>query len=258
MADVDAGGCRLWYSVEGPADGEPLLLSNSLGTTADLWAAQLPELARSFRVIRYDTRGHGRSQAPPGPYTLERLGQDALAVLDAAGATRAHVCGISLGGLTAMWLALFAPDRVGRIVLANTNARVGTNESWDQRLADVRAHGMAAVAAATLERWFTPSFREHGAETCERIRAMVSACSPEGYAGCCAALRGADLREQLSAITAPALVITGVHDPVTPPAAAADLAARIPHARLVTLPAAHLSNVEQAAAFTSAVLVFLT
>jgi 3-oxoadipate enol-lactonase len=258
VAEVDAGGCRIWYSVSGRDDGEALLLSNSLGTDAELWTPQLPELARAFRVVRYDTRGHGRSQAPPGSYTLERLGQDALAVLDAAGVARAHVCGISLGGLTAMWLALFAAPRVGRIVLANTNARVGTHESWDQRIALVREQGMAAVAAATMERWFTAGFRQREPGACERIRAMVAACPPEGYVGCCGALRTADLREQVGGIAAPALVVTGVHDPVTSPAAAAELAARIPHARLVTLPAAHLSNVEEAAAFTSAVLVFLT
>ena len=258
MPEVDAGGCRLWYSASGRADAAALLLSNSLGTDADLWALQMPELARSFRVVRYDTRGHGRSEAPPGPYTLDRLGQDALAVLDAAGVARAHVCGISLGGLTAMWLALRAPARVDRIVLANTNARVGTSETWDQRMSAVRAWGMGAVAKATLERWFTPAFLQESAGVCDTIRAMVAACPPEGYLGCCAALRAADLREQVAAITAPTLVITGAHDPVTPPAAAAELGARIPHARVVTLEAAHLSNVERPTAFTSAVLAFLT
>ena len=175
MPEVDADGCRLWYTVEGREDGEALLLSNSLGTDAGLWTPQLPELSRAFRVVRYDTRGHGRSQAPPGPYTLDRLGRDALAVLDAAGVERAHACGISLGGLTAMWLALQAPRRVARIALANTDARVGTDEAWDQRVADVRARGMAAVASATMERWFTAAFRERSPQACERIRAMVAA-----------------------------------------------------------------------------------
>src|SRR5262245_53898860 len=179
-----------------------------------MWAPQLPALARSFRVVRYDTRGHGRSEAPPGPYTLERLGQDALAVLDAAGAGRAHVCGLSLGGLTAMWLAVRSPGRVGRVALANTNARVGTHESWDQRMSDVRTRGLSAVAEATLARWFTEGFRQRRAEACEEIRTMVAACPPEGYLGCCAALRAADLREQVGGIAAPALVIGGMYDPV--------------------------------------------
>jgi 3-oxoadipate enol-lactonase len=257
MAEVDAGGCRLWYSVEGREGGEALLLSSSLGTSAELWAPQLPELSRQFRVVRYDTRGHGRSDAPPGPYTLERLGRDALAVLDAAGVSRAHVCGVSLGGLTAMWLALVAASRVGRLVLANTDARIGTGETWEQRARDVRTRGMAAVAAATMERWFTEGFRRRSPETCEAIRAMVAACPPEGYIGCCGALGTADLRPQLSAISAPTLVIGGLHDPVLATTAAAELSARIPGARLVTLPAAHLSNVEQPAAFTAAVLRFL-
>jgi 3-oxoadipate enol-lactonase len=257
MPDVDAGGCRLWYSVEGRAGGEALLLSNSLGTSAELWAPQLPEFSRAFRVVRYDTRGHGRSDAPPGPYTLDRLGQDALAVLDAAGVSRGHVCGVSLGGLTAMWLALRAAERVGRIVLANTDARIGTSESWEQRVRDVRARGMAAVAAATLERWFTEAFRQERPDTCETIRAMVAGCPPEGYIGCCGALATADLRVPVSAISAPSLVIGGRRDPVLPTTAAAELSTRIPGARLVTLDAAHLSNVEQPAAFTAAVLQFL-
>jgi 3-oxoadipate enol-lactonase len=258
MPEADAGGCRLWYSVSGREDGEVLLLSSSLGANADVWAPQLPTLERTFRVVRYDTRGHGRSQAPPAPYTLERLGRDALAVLDAAGAPRAHVCGLSLGGLTAMWLALNAPGRVDRIVLANTSARVGSTATWDQRIDDVHTRGMEAVAAGALERWFTRAFRERQPEACEPVRAMVAACPAEGYLGCCAALRDADLRESVARIAAPSLVIAGAHDPVTPPAAGEELRARIPQARGVTLDAAHLSSVEQPEAFTSAVLVFLT
>src|SRR5262249_46203389 len=139
MPEVEADGCRLSYSVEGPAGAPVLLLSNSIGTTSALWDRQARPVAKTFRVVRSDTRGHGRSSVPAGDYTMEQLGRDALAVLDAAGAGRAHVCGISLGGITAMWLGVHAPERIERLVLANTGARVGTVEMWQQRIAAVRA-----------------------------------------------------------------------------------------------------------------------
>jgi 3-oxoadipate enol-lactonase len=234
-----------------------LLLSNAIGTTSALWDRQAGPFAQAYRVVRYDTRGHGRSEAPPGDYTLEQLGRDALTVLDAAGADRAHVCGLSLGGLTTMWLALHASDRVDRIVLANTGARIGTLELWHQRIAQARSVGMAAIAEAMPARWFTSAFRDNSAEIPEAFAAMVASCDPNGYAGCCAAIRDADLREQIRWITAPALVITGAEDPATPPSDGALLAARIPGARSIELDASHLSNVEQADAFTAAVLEFL-
>jgi 3-oxoadipate enol-lactonase len=257
MPEVDAGGPRLSYELEGPPQAPVLLLSNSLGTSLDLWQPQRAAFARSFRLVRYDTRGHGRSQAPPGPYTLDRLGRDALAVLDAAGASRAHVCGISLGGLPAMWLGIHAPRRVERLVLANTAARIGTPELWEERMASVRAQGMAALADAAMPRWFTPAFRERDPARVEALRSAVAACPVEGYAGCCAALRDADLTAAIGGIAAATLVVAGAHDPATPPSAAEGLRDRIPGARLVTLDAAHLSNVEAAGAFTSAVMAFL-
>jgi 3-oxoadipate enol-lactonase len=208
-------------------------------------------------VVRYDTRGHGRSGVPGGDYTLDQLGRDALSVLDAADADRAHVCGISLGGMTAMWLALHAPARVDRIVLANTGARIGTLEMWQQRIGLARTAGMAPIAEITPARWFTSAFRERYPGIAGEFAAMVAACDPNGYAGCCAAIRDADLREEIRRIAAPALVITGAEDPATPPSDGALLAARIPGARSIELAAAHLSNVEQADAFSAAVLEFL-
>jgi 3-oxoadipate enol-lactonase len=256
--DVEVEGGRLACTVEGPEDGPVLLLSNSLGTTRDLWTPQIAEFARTFRVVRYDTRGHGASLAPAGDYTLDRLGIDALAILDAVGAARAHVCGLSLGGLTALWLGIYAPERVNRMVVANSAAKIGTREKWDERVAIVQTGGgMAAVAEASLARWFTGDFVEREPATARGIQAMVAGCPPHGYIGCCGALRDADLREEIGRIAAPTLVITGVHDPVTSAADAQFLGAGIASTNVLLLDAAHLSSVEQAEAFTAAVCDFL-
>jgi 3-oxoadipate enol-lactonase len=251
------GDAGLVFRDQGPRQAPALLLSHSLGTTMDLWQGQVDTWSRFFRVIRYDTRGHGRSHAPPGEHSLERLGRDALTVLDAVGVPRAHVCGLSLGGLTAMWLASQAPQRVDRLVLANTAARIGTAAGWEQRMRDVRALGMEAIAESGLrERWFSPAF-DLGSPTAAATRAMLAACPPEGYLGGCAALRDADLDGALAGIAAPTLVVVGSHDRVTPPAQGEVLRDRIPGARLVALEAAHLSCLEQPEAFTAAVLEFL-
>jgi 3-oxoadipate enol-lactonase len=258
MPEIDRGGCPIFFSVEGPSGAPVVLLSNSLGTTHRLWDRQAPAFAKALRVVRYDTRGHGRSGAPTGDYSLDDLGRDALAVLDAVGADRAHVCGISLGGMTAMWLGLHAPDRVMRLVLANTGARIGTQELWNQRIERVRANGMAAIAETTPSRWFTSSFAGRCPEVVATFREMVAACAPDGYSGCAAAIRDTDLREAIHRITASTLVVTGAADPATPPSDGAFLCARIPNARALALATAHLSNVEDADTFTTAVLRFFT
>jgi 3-oxoadipate enol-lactonase len=208
-------------------------------------------------VIRYDTRGHGRSPVTPGDYTLDQLGHDALAVLDAAGATTALVCGISLGGLTALWLGVHAPERVTALVAANTAARIGTVDRWNDRIAKVRGEGMDAVADALMATWFTDGFRERDAETVARFHRMLATTPKDGYLGCCAALRDADLREAVRGIHVPTLVVTGSFDASTPPAGAHDICSRVQRARLLTLPSAHLSNVECAGEFTSQVGDFL-
>lgn len=253
--EVESG--RLACTIEGPKDAPVLLLSNSLGTTRDLWTPQIAAFAGAFRVVRYDTRGHGQSVAPAGDYTLDRLGADALAVLDAVGAARAHVCGVSLGGLIAMWLGIHAPARVDRIIVGNTAAKIGTRETWETRVNVVQTRGMAAVAEASLARWFTDGFRERQPAAVRGIQEMVAGCPAQGYIGGCGALREADLRDAIGGIAAPTLVITGTHDPVTPPADAQFLGAGIANASVLLLDAAHLSNVEQAAAFTDAVSDFL-
>ncbi len=257
MPDVDADGCRLSWTAQGPPDAPALLLLDALGTTVDLWREQVDRLATAFRVIRFDTRGHGASDAPAGPYALDRLGQDALAVLDANDTRRAHVCGVSLGGQTALWLAVHAPDRVTGVVAANTGARIGTTALWDQRIRDAETLGMQALVEPAMARWFTPRFRRNHPDTVARFRKMLAGCSATGYAGCCAALRDADLRADLHRIDAPTLVILGAEDDATPPAAGRAICEQVAGAELLALDAAHLCNVERADAFTESVMPFL-
>jgi 3-oxoadipate enol-lactonase len=247
----------LAFEVAGPIAGPPLVLSNSLGTDRGLWDDQFAALSRRFRVLRYDTRGHGASDAPAGEYALERLGRDVLALMDAADMTRAHVAGISIGGLTALWLGIHAPDRVQRLVLANTAARIGSLTTWNDRVRTVASLGVAALADATMERWFTPTFRAANGATVARIRTMFLATPAAGYLGCCAALRDADLRAEAGLVRAPSLVITGACDPATSPADGEWLAAAIDGAEILELDAAHLSNIERAREFTDAMVRFL-
>ena len=203
-------GCRLHYLLAGPEHAPAVVLSNSLGTDLGLWDAQIDRLAGHYRVLRYDTRGHGASDAPSGDYSLERLGRDALSLMDHAGFSRAHVGGVSLGGVTALWLGVHAPDRVHRLVLANTAARIGSAASWDERMRLVESGGPAAIADMTMERWFSAAFRAAQPGTVARIRAALVAVPAVGYLGCCAALRDADLRAEARNVRARALVITGL------------------------------------------------
>ena len=257
MAEVAIDGGTLAYSVDGPHDKPPLLLSNALGTAMPFWDRQVAAFARDFRVIRYDQRGHGRSSAPAGEYTLAALCQDALDVLDAAGVARADICGLSLGGLTAMWLAVHARERIGRLVLANTAARIGSLAQWQERIDLIGARGLAPVADSAPERWFTEGYRAAHPDVVGACQGLVLDASPAGYCSCVAAIRDADLRSIIHHITAPTLVIAGQHDPVTTPAEAAVVCKAIPGARYAELQAAHFSNIEQADAFNRAVLEFL-
>jgi 3-oxoadipate enol-lactonase len=255
---ADSTDCRIAWEAIGPDEAPALLLINSIGSTRELWDRQVAALTPRFRLIRYDARGHGQSSVPAGEYSIDELGRDAIAVLDAAGVGSAGVCGISLGGLTAMWLAVHEPGRVTRLVLANTSARIGTLQSWTDRIALVRARGMAAVAEMALPLWFSPAFRDREPGTVDRFRRMIEGCATTGYLGCCGALRDADLREAIAAIRCPVLAVAGRSDVPTPVDALAFIHARIPGSRMVTLEAAHLSNVEQAEAFNDLALGFLT
>ncbi|SDY53256.1 3-oxoadipate enol-lactonase [Micromonospora pattaloongensis] len=249
----------LHHVVEGPADAPVLLLGNSLGSTLAMWEPQLPRLAEQFRVVRFDTRGHGRSPVPTGPYALADLGGDVLALLDRLGVARAHFCGLSLGGMVGMWLAAHAPERVDRLVLCCTSARLGPPEGWAERARAVRAQGTVAVADAVLQRWFTPGFTSRKPDRVAALRAMVAQTPAEGYAGCCEAIADMDLEPVLPRIAAPTLVIAGADDPATPPAHAETIAAGIPDARVTVLTdAAHLANVEQSDRVTDLIITHLT
>jgi 3-oxoadipate enol-lactonase len=257
MDDVVEDGCRIAVRIDGALDRPPLLLSNSLGTTHRMWDAQMPALIEAFRVIRYDSRGHGQSDAPPGDYSIARLAADALAVLDSLHIETAEFVGLSKGGMVGQWLGAHAPERLTRLVLANTAAWLGPAQAWQSRIETVMRDGMGAITEAVLERWFTPGFRDQAPEAVAPVRDMLLATAPQGYAGCCAAIRDMDQRESLQAIRVPTLVIGGLQDPATLPAKAEEIAAGVADSRLVMLDAAHLSNIEQPRAFTAALLDFL-
>lgn len=258
MPFANAGGVRLHYRVDGDAAAPPLVLSNSLGASLEMWEPQMAALCARFRVVRYDTRGHGESDVAPGPYTIAMLGADVVALLDALAIPRAHFCGLSMGGMTGMWLGVNAPERIDRLVLANTAAKLGTADMWNARIDAIRSGGIAAVAPAVLARWFTPALLEHPTPLIARLQASFERTSADGYVACCAAVRDMDQRDALPRIRAPTLVIAGSRDLSTPPADGRYLTDRIPGARYVELPAPHLSNVEAAAAFTQATLQFLS
>lgn len=251
-------GCTIAARLDGPEDGPVLVLSNSLGTNHAMWDTQMAALTASYRVLRYDTRGHGASDAPPGAYSLDRLGRDVVDMLDLLDIEQAHFCGLSLGGMTGQWLAVHAPARLGRLVLANTSAYMGPPSGWQARIESVWHSGMAPLAEAAIARWFTPGFADAAPQAVAAIRAMLLQSSAQGYAGCCAAIRDMDLRPLAALNRVPTLVIAGAADPATSVADAQFLQQQATDARLAVLDAAHLSNVEQAQRFTIAVSDFLT
>jgi 3-oxoadipate enol-lactonase len=242
---------ELAHEVDGPAGAPVLVLGNSIGSTRAMWDAQHPALRERFRVVRYDARGHGASPVPPGPYAIADLGRDVLALLDRLGVERASFAGLSLGGMTGMWLGAHAPERIERLVLLCTRPHYADTAAWHERAALVRADGAEAVAGATMERWFTEAFRRDEPAVVAVFRAGVAATPAEGYAGCCEAIAALDLRGDLAAIRAPTLVIAGAHDPSAPPDAMREIADGIAGARFEVVPAAHLANVEQPEAVTT-------
>jgi 3-oxoadipate enol-lactonase len=257
MPLTQVNGCHIHYEIAGPANAPALVLSNSLGTNFSMWDAQVAELRKNFRVLRYDTRGHGKSEVTPGPYSFEQLGRDVLALADALDIGHFSFCGLSMGGVTGMWLGVHAGKRLHKLALCSTAAKIGNVETWNARIDAVRKGGTKSIAAATMERWFTARFRESEPQTVERIRRMVECTNAEGFIACCEALRELDFREGITAIRTPTLVISGTHDPGTPPADGKFLAKQIAGARYVELDAAHLSNVEQHERFTQEAASFL-
>jgi len=252
LADV-----RLHYQFDGDPRLPVLMLCNSLGTTLDMWEPQMPAFLAQFRVLRYDTRGHGQSEVTPGEYSIAQLGKDALALLDHLGIERVSFCGLSMGGMTGMWLGVNSPERIWRLVLCNTGAKLGDPALWAARFEAVRSGGMAAITPPTLDRWFTARYQRLAPKDVDKVRAMLLATSPDGYIANGAAVRDMDQRADLAKIKVPTLVIAGTYDGSTPPELGREVAQAIDGARYVELDAAHLSNWEQTGAFTSAVLSFV-
>ena len=258
MPFLEREDLRVHYALTGAANAPVVVLSNSLGTNFSMWDAQLPVLEKQFRVLRYDTRGQGLTTVTPGPYTIEQLARDVLRLLDGLQLDRVNFCGLSKGGMIGMWLGAHAGERLIKLVLCNTAAKIGTAEMWNARIDNVRKNGMKTIAPAVTERWFTPEFRAQSPEVVLLTQRMIENSPPEGYIACCEAVRDMDQRETISVIRVPALVIAGSKDSATPPSEAQFLKERIPGAQYVELKTAHLSNIEAPAQFTSALIRFLT
>ena len=257
MAFIDVQDVRIHYEFEQQPNRDVLVFSNSLGSTLSMWSSQMEALGAEFSILRYDSRGHGASSVPPFPYSVEQLAHDLLGLLDGLGLQRVHFCGLSLGGVVGQWLGVHAPGRLKRLVLCNTAAKIGSESTWNERIATVRREGLAVVVPGTLERWFTPKFRSDFPAVVAGTRAMLMSADPSGYVASCAALRDVDLRETVKHIELPTLLVFGTEDPVTTPQDADYLLRTIAGSRALCLPAAHLSNVESAADFNAALKNFL-
>jgi 3-oxoadipate enol-lactonase len=252
-------GARIAYRIDGSGDKPALILSNSIATTLHMWDQQIPELSRHFRVIRYDTRGHGASDVPPGAYSIDRLGRDVLELMDALNIERAHFLGLSLGGFIGQWLGIHAPERIDRLILSNTSPYLGPAKPWDEAINSVlQSKDMSERAEMFLRNWFPADMLAAGGPVIDKFRAMVRATSRQGLAANFAVVRDTDLRRTISLITRPTLVIAGEHDPVTAASHSRAIAETIPGAQLKVLPTVHLPNVELPKEYMETVLSFLS
>jgi 3-oxoadipate enol-lactonase len=257
MPFAEIGDARLHYQLEGPEAAPWLVMSHSLGANLTMWDSQMPALLHSFRVLRYDIRGHGKSSVPPGPYSIEQLGADVLALLDTIGVASARFCGLSMSGMIALWLGINAANRFSHLVVANSAARIGSAETWNTRIAQVKAGGMKSIADAQMERWFTPEFRAISPHIVSAAQEMLLSTQASGYVACCAAIRDKDMTADLPSIKTPTLVIAGKFDPIIPPADLQQMEKSIPRANLISLDASHLSNLETPAEFNTQLQKFL-
>jgi 3-oxoadipate enol-lactonase len=257
MPTVQSNGCPIHYEVEGPESKPVLMFCNSLGTTLHMWDGQMPAVTQHFRVVRYDRRGHGKSGVPAGPYNMEMLGRDVLAVLDAAKIEKTNWCGLSMGGMVGMWMGANAPQRVDKLILSNTSAYFENKQIWNDRIAVVKEKGLGAIVGGTLERWFTKDFREHEPQKVKTIADMFLATKPEGFIGCGEAVRDMDHREMIKSIKAPTMVIAGRQDAGTTVEMGELVRKNIPGASMTLFDAAHIANVECQHDYTDAVLGFL-
>jgi 3-oxoadipate enol-lactonase len=259
MPTITAGdGCPLHVEIEGREDAPVLMLSNSLGTTLHMWDPQAKAFAEQFRLVRYDRRGHGKSGAPKGPYSMEMFGRDVLAILDRLDIQKINWCGLSMGGMVGQWLGANAPERIDRLILSNTTCHYADRTPWNDRIRFVREKGLAAIVSGNMERWFTREFRDRAPDTIKWMTEMFLTTSVEGYVGCCEAIAAMDHRDLLPRITAPTLVIAGRQDPATNVEAGEFIRSLIPGARMAVIDAAHIANVEQPEVYARTVLDFLT
>jgi 3-oxoadipate enol-lactonase len=248
------------FELDGPVNAPVVTMSHALAASLQMWEPQLPALTGHYRVLRYDTRGHGGSEVPLGPYTLEMLADDVLGLLAALGIQRTHFVGLSMGGMIGQAVALTRPEVLLSLVLADTSSRMPpeTGPVWDARIAAAQSQGMAALVEGTIERWFTAPFLARSPEVVDRVRMLIRTTAPQGFAGCSHAIRALDYAERLGEIRVPTLIIVGEQDMGTPVAASEFMRAAIPGSKLLVLPsAAHLSNVEQAERFNEALTGFL-
>lgn len=257
MPDIKTEGATIHVEVEGPDQAPVLMLSNSLGTNLHMWDQQVEPFTRHFRLVRYDRRGHGKSDVPKGPYSMDHLGRDVLAILDALGIARVNWCGLSMGGMVGQWLGAHAPNRIDRLILSNTACYYPDKTLWVERIKTVREKGLAGIVEANMERWFSKAFRENPPAAMAAIREMFLATKPDGYIACIEAIRDMDHRPLLPQIKAPTLVIAGRYDPATPLAGNEFIREQIPGARLAILDAAHIANMELPKLYADTVLEFL-
>ncbi|HBK46876.1 MAG TPA: 3-oxoadipate enol-lactonase [Xanthomonadaceae bacterium] len=257
MPFLDLTTHRLHYRVSGP-EGRPwLTFCNSLGTDLHMWDEQFAAFESRFRILRYDRRGHGASTAPAGVYDIADLGRDVLALWDGLGIERTHFCGLSIGGLTGQWLGVHAGQRLERLVVCATAAKIGTLESWQERIRQVQAGGLLPLAEGTVQRWFRPGFVSAHPLVVDEIVGSFLATSPDGYIGCCNAVAGADFRGQLAGISVPLLAIAGDDDPVCPPAELRHIAGGVADGRFAQVPGRHICNLESPQPFNALLREFL-
>ncbi|MFD0693511.1 alpha/beta fold hydrolase [Paenibacillus sp. GCM10027628] len=251
-------GHRMAYRFDGPASGSVLVLANSIATTLNMWDGQIAELSKHFRVLRYDYRGHGASDAPAGAYSIDRMGRDVIELLDALNIGKVHFLGLSLGGIVGQWLGIHVPERIDRLILSNTSSNLGPAEAFDSNIAAVRqAENLSEIADMFIGNWFPPHMLETEGDIISSFRTMVLSTNPQGLAGTYAAIRDSDMRRTIALISSPTLVIAGEYDTVTLPSHNELIAATVPNAKLVMLPVVHMPNIERQAEFLNAVLEFL-
>ena len=258
--NITVNGISVHYTLEGPASGPVITMSNSLASNLSMWEPQMPVLTSHYRVLRYDTRGHGGTEATAGPYSLDELSEDVRALLRALGITRTHFIGLSMGGMIGQIIAIKYPQMLQSLVLCDTMSRVPTEAKpmWDDRIHTAETGGMEPLVEPTLARWFTEPFRQKGSPVLDQVRTMIRSTPPRGYTGCCHAIAALNLTDHLKAITLPTLIIVGEDDPATPVAASHVIHEQVRGSELVILKsAAHLSNLEQPEAFNQALTAFL-